>query len=115
MATPKKQVGLIHKHASDEWLEAVLGLGLLAAVVGVGGVDVNGLSVPLPAPSTPVFVAAVSLEVKLKPVIAALEGITTFDAKVPLIIADVGKAPDEAAAALFVQKPRLPALLSSAA
>ena len=76
--------------------------------------DVNGLSVPLPAPSTPVFVAAVSLEVKLIPVIAALEETRTFDAKVPLI-PDVGRAPDEAAAAWFVQKPRTFALLRSTA
>ena len=106
-------MGLIHKHASDERLEAVLGLGLLAAVVGVSVVDVNGLSIPLPAPSIPDFVAAVSLEVKLKLVITALEGTTIFDAKVPLIIADVGRAPDEAAAAWFVQKPRAFALLSA--
>ena len=77
--------------------------------------DVNGLSVPPPAPSTPVSVAEVSLEVKLRPVIAAVEETTTLDAKVPLIIADVGRAPDEAAAAWFVQKPRTFALLISTA
>lgn len=77
--------------------------------------DVNPLSVPPPAPSTPDFVAAVSLEVELKPVITALEEATTFEeAKVPLVIPDVGRAPDEAAAALFVQKPRAWALTAPA-
>ena len=99
---------LTHKHASD-------GLGLLATAVGAGVVDVNGLSVMPPAPSNPDLVAGVLLEAKLKPVITALEEPPTFDAKVLLIIAEVGRAPDGAAAALFVQKPRLPALLISAA
>ena len=93
-------MGLIHKHALDDWLETVLELGLLAAVEGVAVVDVNGLSVAPPVPSTPDFVAAVVLEVELNPVITALEEVTTFEeAKVPLIIPDVGRAPDEAAAA----------------
>ena len=108
-------MGLIHKHASDEWVETVLELGLSAAVVGAGVVDVNGLSVPPPAPSTPDFVAAVSLEVELKPVIRTLEETTTLEAKVPLIIPGVGRAPDEAAAAWFVQKPRTSALLTATA
>ena len=106
---------MIHKHASDEWVETVLELGLLAAVVGVGVVDVKGLSVPPLAPSVPGLVAAISLEVELKPVIRALEEATTFEAKVPLVIPDVGRAPDEAAAAWFVQKPRTLAPLTAPA
>ena len=109
-------MGLIHEHASDDLVETVLGLGLLAAVVGAGVVDVNGLSVPPPVPLAPGTVAAVILEANwLGPIFRPLETAAVFDAMVPLIIAEVGRAADGAAAALFVQKPRLPALLISAA
>ena len=108
-------MGLIHKHASDEWVETVLELGLLAVVVGAGVVDVKGLSVPPLVPSVPGLVAAVSLELELNPVITALEEAKTFEANVSLIIPDVDRAPDEAAAAWFVQKPRTLAPLTATA
>ena len=102
-------MGKFHRHASDDLVEFVFGLGLLAVVVGVG-VNVIGLLVAPPTPSVPVFVGVGLLGVEPASVIAEM-GDAALEGKVPLDIA----ALEEAAAPLPVQSSTMLELLSSAA
>ena len=108
-------MGKFHRHASDDLVEFVFGLGFLAVVVGVG-VVVIGLLVTPPAPCSPVFVGVGLLGVEPAPVIAELED-AALEGKVSLVIAALEEAAAslEAAAPLSVQKPTTLELLSSAA